>query len=190
MASAKLQLAVVPILVGLVVVIIFAVFATMTAPTSESHGTGVQLNRREFAGAYEVALGIVPDPPRVAEIFITIAVIEQQTRAIVMNADVTLTGKGPNSVTLGPLVVETDPLDPTFYDLSTHLTEVGTWEFTVNISAHQGPGLAYFTIEVVDDSPLTGILTLITLLAFLSILGLSGRSILRRGIKRRRSNQC
>ena len=163
---------------GLLAVVISAQFA-MTAPSLvRAHGSGVELNKREFAGPYEVALGVVPDPPALGEMAMTVAVIELQTRTVVIRADVTMTATGPDSTVIGPLKVETDPADPSFYDLRTTLDKEGIWIFTVDVDAPAGPGSADFTIEVKKSSSITGIITLLTLLAFAVILGLSVRAFL------------
>jgi hypothetical protein len=123
----------------------------------------------------------------------TLAVIELDTRTAVIRADVTMTARGPDSTVIGPLKVETDTADPSFYDLRTTLDRAGIWVFTIDVDAPAGPGSADFTIEVKKTSSITGIITLLTLLAFVVILGLSGRAFLgQRGgkslrVKRRNS---
>jgi len=182
-------------IVGLLIAVVSALFAVAVPSLVRAHGSGVELNRREFAGPYEVALGIVPDPPLIGELAVTLAVIELDTRTVVIGADVTLTARGPHSTIIGPLKVEPDPDDPSFYDLRTTLGEEGVWIFTVEVSAPPGKGSADFAIEIKSSSSITVIITLSTFLAFVVILGLSMRAVFgergQRGkirrVKRRRS---
>ena len=164
--------------VGLLAALIIAVIAVAAPSLVRAHGSGVELNKREFAGPYEVALGIVPDPPAIGEIAMTLAVIELQTRTVVIRADVTMTANGPGETVIGPLKVETDSADPSFYDLRTTIDKEGIWMFSVQVDAPAGEGAADFTFEVKKSSSITGIITLLTLLAFAVILGLSVRAFL------------
>jgi hypothetical protein len=163
---------------SLLAVFISALFAVAAPSLARAHGGGVELNKREFAGPYEVALGVVPDPPAIGEIAMTLAVIELDTRTVVIRADVTMTARGPDSTVIGPLKVETDTVDPSFYDLRTTLDKEGVWVFTIDVDAPAGPGSADFIIEVKKTSSITGIITLLTLLAFVVILGLSVRAVI------------
>jgi hypothetical protein len=173
--------------VGLLTAVVIALMAMAAPSLVRAHGSGVELNKREFAGPYEVALGVVPDPPAIGEMAMTLAVIELQTRTVVIRADVTMTATGPDSTVIGPLKVETDPADPSFYDLRTTLDKEGTWTFTIDVDAPAGPGSADFILEVKKTSSITGIITLLTLLAFAVILGLSVRAFLsQRGQKEER----
>ena len=164
--------------VGQLAALIIAVIAVAAPSLARAHGSGVELNKREFAGPYEVALGIVPDPPAIGEIAMTLAVIELQTRTVVIRADVTMTANGPGETVIGPLKVETDSADPSFYDLRTTIDKEGIWIFSVQVDAPAGEGSADFTFEVKKSSSITGIITLLTLLAFAVILGLSVRAFL------------
>jgi len=163
---------------GLVAAFIIALFSMIAPSLVRAHGSGVEFNKREFAGPYEVALGVVPDPPAIGEMAVTLAIIELQTRTVVIGADITMTATGPDSTVIGPLTVEADPTDPSFYDLRTSLNKEGIWIFTVNVDGPAGGGSADFTIEVKKSSSITTIITLLTLLALVVILGLSVRGFL------------
>lgn len=173
-------------IVGLLIAVITTILAVAAPSVVRAHGTGVELNKREFAGPYEVVLGIVPDPPSLGEMAVTLTVIELQTRTAVIGADVIMTARGPDSTVIGPLKVETDPTDPSFYDLRTTLGKEGAWIFTVEVRALAGEGSADFAIEVEQPHTVTWITRIITLLTFLAlviILGLAVRAFLgqRRG---------
>ena len=112
-----------------------------------------------------------------------------------LGADVTVTGRGHGATVIGPLNVKPDPADPTFYDLRITLDKEGVWIFTVDVSAPAGEGSANFAIEIEKSGSISTIITLLTLLAFVVILGFSARGFFgRRGeqgkrlrVNRRRS---
>ena len=151
------------------------------APTAVwAHGGGIQLNKKEFAGPYEVSLGTAPDPPNIGRLHMTLTVVERSARAIVLGAEITVTATGPDESLpgIGPIVAAPDPTNPAFYEVNTSMDRLGPWTFTVAVDAGPGYGAADFVIEVKERSPLTGIITMLTLLAFVSIVGLSVRMFL------------
>ena len=145
-----------------------------------AHGGGIELNKKEFAGPYEVSLGTAPDPPSIGRLHMRLTVVDRSARAAVVGAEVTVTATGPDASLpdIGPVRATPDPTDPDFYELNTSVDRLGAWEFTVTVDAGPGYGSAAFAIEVKKRSPLTGIITMLTLLAFVSIVGLSVRMFL------------
>ena len=133
------------------------------------------------AGPYTLAIGTIPDTPVVGNIHLTISVADETSGAYILDATVTVAGAGPDMDTpeIGPFLAEKNPLDPTFYDINTVVDREGIWKFVIDISGELGDASAEIDIEVMAVSPVAGILTLVGLMAFLLVLGLSVRAFLK-----------
>lgn len=160
----------------------------LSADTVGAHGGGFQLTRPAVAGPYELLLGTIPDPPIVGEAILILQVADPDTGARVLNTQVEAILAGPGgpapTIPFGP-----DSYDPTLYEANATLDAEGAWTFTINVSGADGGGSATFDYEVKSASPIAGIITLATLLALLTILGLSMRAFLKQrggGQRRRR----
>ena len=159
----------------------------LSADRVSAHGGGFQLTRPAQAGPYEILLGTIPDPLIVGEAILILQVADQDTGARVSNLRVDVTPASPNgsapAIPFGP-----DSYDPTLYEARATLDDDGAWTFTISVSGADGGGSATFDYEVRRASPIAGIITLATLLALLTILGLSMRAFLkqRSGGQRRR----
>ena len=143
-----------------------------------AHGSGFQLTKRAQAGPYELLLGTIPDPPIVGEAILILQVADPATgdrvqNVIVRAAPVGLDGPGV------PLIFGPDSYDPTLYEARAVLETAGPWELTITVSGEDGSGSALFAYDVKRASPIAGIITLATLLAFVTILGLSMRAFLK-----------
>ena len=171
--------------------LLIALLATVMAAqvgTAFANGRVVRFDR-QVAGPYEVALGTIPDSPSVGALHMTLTISDTKTRAYLLDANVVVEGKGPESgAAIGPFTAEKNLDDPRFYDVNTVVGVEGAWTVTVRIDASLGEAVAEFPIEVRNPSPITGVATLLVLLAFLAILGISLRAYLRerRGRSRRR----
>jgi hypothetical protein len=144
---------------------------------------------RKTAGPYEIALGTVPPSPLVGSLHFTIAITEVATNALVLDAQIVVVGTGPESSgnEIGPIVAVNNLQDPSSYDVNTVVDREGIWVFTMTIIDSDGEHSAAFQVEVKNASPITGILTLGVLVAFLVIFGLSIRASL--GGRRKRSKK-
>ena len=155
---------------------------------------------RRTAGPYEIALST--SPPRVGNLYLSILLTEAASTAPVLDATVVVTAVGPSvegetgpqtdPQEVGPIIVNPDPDPiryPGYYD-TTEATEpivldrVGTWIFTVSVDGAVGAATAEFPVEVTSLNPITGIITLVTLLAFIIVVALAIRMYIR---ERRRS---
>lgn len=168
----------------------FAIFVTVvavglaTADWVSAHGSGFQLTKQAQAGPYELLLGTIPDPPIVGEAILILQVADQDTGIRVPNAVVTAAPSGPDG-SGAPLMFGPDSYDPTLYEARAVLENDGPWEVTITVSGEDGSGSALFTYDVKRASPIAGIITLATLLAFVIILGLSMRAFLKQRAGRR-----
>ena len=135
----------------------------------------------QSAGTYTLAIGTIPETPVVGNLHLTISVADESTGAYLLDAEVSVTGAGPRPEVpdLGPIVAEKNPLDPTFYDINISVDRVGTWKFTIDVSGELGDASTAIEIEVTSISPIAGILTIVGLVAFLLVLGLSVRVFLK-----------
>jgi len=135
----------------------------------------------QSAGPYTLAIGTIPETPVVGNLHLTISVADESSGAYLLDAEVSVDGTGPGAEApdLGPIVAEKNPLDPTFYDINTSVDRVGIWKFTIDVSGELGDASTEFEIEVMSVSPIAGILTIVGLVAFLIVLGLSVRAFLK-----------
>lgn len=135
---------------------------------------------RQLAGPYEISFGTIPASPVVGNLHLSVAVATARTGALVQDVDVTVTGTGPDKADaeIGPVTAVQAPTDPSFREVNTVVDRVGIWTFSLNVKAGDGEANAIFEVEVRKASPLPGMLTLVTLLALLTILGFSARAML------------
>ena len=93
---------------------------------------------------------------------------------------------------IGPIVVSPDPDPqnyPGYYDTEQPivLDRPGMWTFTVSVDSPEADeATAEFPVEVTTPNPITGIITLVALLAFIIVVALAIRMYIR---ERRRSKQ-
>jgi hypothetical protein len=165
-----------------------AAATAVQAETAFANGRVVRFDR-QVAGPYEVALGTIPDSPTLGALHMTLTVADTKTQAYLLDAAVVVEGTGPEpGATIGPFTAEKNLDDPRFYDVNTVVDVEGAWTVTVRVDASLGEAVAEFPIEVRSASPIAGVATLVVLLAFLTILGISLRAYLRerQGRKKRR----
>jgi hypothetical protein len=110
---------------------------------------------------------------------LTMTVFEESSGAVITDANVTVEVRAPGQegVATGPMVARKNSIAPTFYDVNTTVDRVGTWVFTVGVSSELAKVSADFPIEVTETNPFVAMATLVVLLAFVSVLGLSVRAI-------------
>ncbi|MXY45293.1 MAG: hypothetical protein F4Y50_14805 [Dehalococcoidia bacterium] len=167
-------------------------FAAVLVVVVSSFPTVAQANGRvtnfqkKITGPYEIGLGTIPPSPSVGNLHLALTVTDPATKAPVLDARVELYGAGPDSteIEIGPTTAANSAQDPTYYEVNTSVSREGIWLFTTTITDADGEHSADFQVEVKNASPITGILTLVVLVAFLIIFGLSLRASL--GGKRRR----
>ena len=140
------------------------------------------------AGPYEVALGSIPDRPVVGALHMTMTVSESAAQALVLDADITVVGTGPDAEAseIGPLRAQNSPTNPAFYDISTTVDRVGIWSFNVSVDAGAGVGQTEFAIDVQTANPLFKILTWITVVGFLALVAMGVMPVLRQRRRRGR----
>ena len=180
------------------------------ASPASAHGSGFQLTRQAQAGPYALLLGTIPDPPIVGEAILILQVADPNTGVRVLDAVVSAASVGPEG-TDAPITFGPDSYDPTLYEARAVLENAGPWQITITVSGAgcrvaaprdelspvRAPGddicsgSATFTYDVKRASPVAGLITLATLLAFVTILGLSMRAFLRQrpGRKQRANGQ-
>ncbi len=157
----------------------------------EAHGGGFQLNKRADAGPYSLTMGTIPDPPTVGEAIFILEVTKLGDSERIVDLNVTIVPRGPEYAEGDPdaLYGAPDSYDPTLYETRAQLPNPGPWTFDVTIDGQDGRGEAQFTYDVKQVNPIGGIITLLTLLAFLAVIGISMRAFLKernRGAKSRR----
>ena len=175
------------------------------ASPAYANGRVVEFDRR-IAGAYEIALGKIPPTPIVGNFYLSILLTDAETKTPVVGANVVVSAVGPIDAEddagtettptetvpteIGPIVVNPDPDPenyPGYYDTEQPivLDRTGLWLFTVSVDGPQADeATAEFPVEVTTPNPITGIVTLVALLAFIIVVALAIRMYIR---ERRRS---
>ena len=175
------------------------VAAHLAASSAYANGRVVEFDRR-VAGPYEIALGKIPPTPIVGNFYLSILLTDAQSKAPVLDANVVVSAVSPvgedgaAATEIGPIVVNSDPDAenyPGYYDTEQPivLDRTGLWTFTVSVDTPEADAptdtvTAEFPVEVTTPNPITGIVTLVALLAFIIVVALAIRMYIR---ERRRS---
>ena len=175
--------------------------AHLASSTAYANGRTVEFER-QVAGSYEIAFGKIPPTPIVGNFFVSILLTDTASKAPVTGANVVMSATGPplegetsptrDGPEIGPIVVQPDPNPeqyPGYYDSETiMLDRPGWWTFSVLVdSPSGGKATAEFPVNVTTPNPITGIVTLIALLAFIVVVALAVRMYIR---ERRRSRRA
>ena len=137
----------------------------------------------KVTGPYEIAFGTIPGTPSVGNLHITISLTEIASDTLITGATVTVSGMPPpesGSEKIDPIHATTNLQDPTFYDVNTVVDQEGIWTFTTTVQSIGKQYTADFEVTVKNASPIAGLVTLMTLIAFLVVLGLAIRASLGR----------
>ena len=179
-----------------------------TASSAQANGRVVEFDRR-IAGPYEIALGKIPPSPVVGNFYLSILLTEAASKTPVLGANVVVSAVGPpaegeasptrDNPEIGPIVVNSDPDSqnyPGYYDTEQPivLNRPGAWTFTVSVDgAADAPTdtvTAEFPVDVTTPNPITGIITLVALLAFIVVVALAIRMYIRERRRSKSSNNA
>ena len=163
-----------------VCLLLFAAAAAAVPQVAYANGRVVRLQALR-AGPYEISIGTVPKTPEIGVFHMTMTVADASTKAYVLDAEVRVTGVGPDGPAneIGPLIATASSRDPSFYEANPSVDREGPWVFTIAVAAELGEASADFTVDVRQANPLIGVVTFLALAAFLVIIGLSARAYLR-----------
>ena len=148
----------------------------------EAHG-GVTEFHRERAGPYEIAFGTSPRSPSPGAVHVSLRVVDLAKGLAVPLASVTLSGqvlgeRGSEIESFEGVVADLYEEDPVFWDIDLAVEQVGDWVFTVAVEGDLGRGTADFEVRVRESNPVIGIVTVVVLVAFLSVVALAMRTYL------------
>ena len=174
------------------------------SPSAQANGRVIEWDLRT-AGTYQIGFGKIPKSPVVGNFYLSLLITDAASTTPVLGADVIVSAIGPpiegetspvgdgreiGQPDIGPIVVNPDP-DPQNYpgyydtDQPIVLDRPGMWTFTVSVDSPEADeATAEFPVEVTTPNPITGIITLVALLAFIIVVALAIRMYIR---ERRRS---
>ena len=171
----------------------------LASPAAQANGRVIEWDLRT-AGTYQVGFGKIPRSPVVGNFYLSILITDTASTTPVLGANVVVSAVGPpiegeasavrNGPEIGPIVVSPDPDPqnyPGYYDTEQPivLDRPGMWTFTVSVDSPEADeATAQFPVEVTTPNPITGIITLVALLAFIIVVALAIRMYIR---ERRRS---
>ena len=176
----------------------------LASPTAQANGRVIEWDLRT-AGTYQIGFGKIPRSPVVGNFYLSILITDTASTTPVLGADVIVSAIGPpiegetgpasdppeiGPPEIGPIIVNPDPDPqnyPGYYDTEQPivLDRPGMWTFTVSVdSPEEDEATAQFPVEVTTPNPITGIITLVALLAFIIVVALAIRMYIR---ERRRS---
>ena len=186
--------------IGVVLLGVAAIATThLASPSAQANGRVIEWDLRT-AGTYQIRFGKIPKSPVVGNFYLSILITDAASTTPVLGADVVVSAMGPpiegeaspvsNPPEIGPIIVNPDPDPqnyPGYYDTEQPivLDRSGMWTFTVSVDSPQADeATAEFPVEVTTPNPVTGIITLVALLAFIIVVALAIRMYIR---ERRRS---
>ncbi len=176
----------------------------LASPTAQANGRVIEWDLRT-AGTYQIGFGKIPRSPVVGNFYLSILITDTASTSPVLGANVVVSAVGPpikgeagpvsnppetGQPEIGPIVVSPDPDPqnyPGYYDTEQPivLDRPGMWTFTVSVDSPEADeAAAQFPVEVTTPNPITGIITLVALLAFIIVVALAIRMYIR---ERRRS---
>jgi len=169
-----------PIVAVVIVVILQGSWFGLSWSSLEANGA-VREYQKNLAGHYEIGIGTVPYSPSPGIVHFAAYVEDRDSKLRYSNAEVVLTGLGPVTdgnprAILQRTSMNNAVLDPTSYEVNVPLTQEGSWTITVGVSADKGSAEAVFEIEVQETDAVVPTLTLVALIGFLIILGMSARA--------------
>ena len=169
-----------PIVAVVIVVILQGSWFGLSLSSLEANGA-VREYQKNLAGHYEIGIGTVPYSPSPGIVHFAAYVEDRDSKLRYSNAEVVLTGLGPVTdgnprAILQRTSMNNAVLDPTSYEVNVPLTQEGSWAITVGVSADKGSAEAVFEIEVQETDAVVPTLTLVALIGFLIILGMSARA--------------
>ena len=146
----------------------------------EANGA-VREYQKNLSEHYEIGLGTVPYSPSPGIVHFAAYVENRDTKVRYLNAEVFLTGFGPVMDGQPREVVEiismdNTVLDPTSYEVNVPLNQEGLWTITVMVSTEKRLVESVFEIEVRKTDAVVPMVTLLALIGFMIILGLSARA--------------
>ena len=146
----------------------------------EANGA-VREYQKNLSDDYEIGLGTVPYSPSPGIIHFAAYVANRDTKVRYSTAEVFLTGFGPvmdgqPREVVEIIAMENTVLDPTSYEVNVPLNQEGLWTITVKVSTEIGLVESVFEIEVQETDAVVPMVTLLALIGFLIILGLSARA--------------
>ncbi len=147
-----------PILTGLALILLSAV------GPARAHGGGtLQLNNVD-AGPYQVSVWTEPEPIRVGELHVTVAVVEaiqadagaRPAGDLMLDATIRVQVEhvGQTEETLVAFATRENAVNKLFYEADLHLPAEGQWQVVVAVEGPEGTGSVDFTIEVLPPSGL------------------------------------
>lgn len=142
---------------------------------SEVHANGRVVEFHELeAGPYAVLVGTIPETPVVGPLHMTMTVTDLKSGEFLLDAQITITGNGPESTTheIGPVKVQNSIQSPNFYDINTEVSRQGIWTFHILIEANKGQGSTQFLVDVESSSVFIRSLTWVTLVIFFALVSL------------------
>ena len=196
--------------IGVILLGVAAIATThLASPSAQANGRVIEWDLRT-AGTYQIRFGKIPKSPVVGNFYLSILITDAASTTPVLGADVVVSAMGPpiegeaSPVSnppeigppevappeIGPIIVNPDPDSqnyPGYYDTEQPivLDRPGMWTFTVSVDSPEADEVtAEFPVEVTTPNPVTGIITLVALLAFIIVVALAIRMYIR---ERRRS---
>jgi hypothetical protein len=143
--------------------ILLAALASVARP-AQAHGGGTPQLTNSPAGPYIVSVWTQPDPVRVGEFHITIAVAEKsETREagdLVLDAKVRVQVQplDPSGESLTAFATREKAVNKLFYEADLDLPSPGKWQVLVAAQGPAGAGTATFDIEALPASTLSSLL--------------------------------
>jgi len=143
--------------------LVLALFLTLPAGVALAHGGGTPQLTNADAGPYWVSAWTQPDPLRVGEAHVTVAVSEPaNTRGDVREAgppvldatvQVTFAPLDGDGETLTVAATHAEAVNKLLYEADLNVPQTGRWQVTVSVAGPEGAGDASFDVQVAPPAP-------------------------------------
>lgn len=174
-----------PWLCTLMVALVGSIALYQPATPLYAHGGGVPRLTDEVAGPYRIFAWTQPEPLRVGEIHLSMAVVKGERAANTLDVPVT---DAKVTVVMQPVTGVQDPLQVLavlqpqlgnyYYEADASLPTVGDWRFTIKVSGALGEAEATFVGQVAAARQINWTLVIgggVLLLGLLLLIGLWNR---------------
>ena len=158
--------------------IIFVMVLLAVLPTSDEVYANGRVTDWDTAESdrFQVSLGTIPANPRIGIVHISIRAKDLRSGEFINNGSVFVAAIGPiGSSAVSNTPFESGPADGTYFDGLINLDKEGLWEISVTIDIDQDSETLVFQVNVIKTHPLTGAVTLIAIIGFLTVIGFSVR---------------
>ncbi|MEZ4767428.1 MAG: hypothetical protein R2844_03270 [Caldilineales bacterium] len=128
--------------------LILLLLALQPVSSALAHGGGTPQLVKERAGAYALYVWTNPDPVRVGTMHVSVALVQPDTEAPVLNADVRVTATPETGNPITSTATHENATVKTYYETDMAIPQEGPWQVAVSYQIDDAGGSASFPVQV------------------------------------------